>query len=288
VPVLCTYHYITQRMMQVYTNKKSHKGKYIVVGTIILIITIAITSEKANFATNITSYITTPVYRLFNGINSLIGGSFNYIARIGTLETDNEKLLKENEKLKYDNFILNEFKEENKELRNLLEMSEKDTYPVVTGAGVIGVDPSSYSKIFIIDKGKNNGVTENMVVINYQGLVGKVIQVNDISSKVMAITDEESAVSCMLQRSKEPVILKGANLQDNGDVCKLDYITTDTDIIEGEDIITSNISDIYPEGIPVGKVIKIQTDSSTLVRQVYVKPNVNYRRINNVLLIKNK
>jgi len=274
--------------MQVYTNKKSHKGKYIVVGTIILIITIAITSEKANFATNITSYITTPVYRLFNGINSLIGGSFNYIARIGTLETDNEKLLKENEKLKYDNFILNEFKEENKELRNLLEMSEKDTYPVVTGAGVIGVDPSSYSKIFIIDKGKNNGVTENMVVINYQGLVGKVIQVNDISSKVMAITDEESAVSCMLQRSKEPVILKGANLQDNGDVCKLDYITTDTDIIEGEDIITSNISDIYPEGIPVGKVIKIQTDSSTLVRQVYVKPNVNYRRINNVLLIKNK
>ncbi|OGO82267.1 MAG: rod shape-determining protein MreC [Clostridiales bacterium GWD2_32_19] len=271
-----------------YKNKKSHTGKYIVGVTIILIITIVITAEKANFATNITSYITTPVYGLFNGINSLIGGSFNYIVRIGTLEVDNERLLKENEKLKYDNFILNEFKEENKELRNLMEMSERNLYSVVTGAEVVGVDSSSYSKIFIIDKGRNNGVNENMVVINYDGLVGKVIEVNDLSSKVMTIADEKIAVSCMLQRSKEQVILKGANLQDNGEVCKLDYITTDTDIIEGEDIVTSNISDIYPEGIPVGKVTNIQTDSSNLVRQVYVKPNVNFKRINDVLLIKNK
>ncbi|HCC07937.1 MAG TPA: rod shape-determining protein MreC [Clostridiales bacterium] len=275
-------------MMKVYKNKKSHTGKYIVGVTIILIITIVITAEKANFATNITSYITTPVYGLFNGINSLIGGSFNYIVRIGTLEVDNERLLKENEKLKYDNFILNEFKEENKELRNLMEMSERNLYSVVTGAEVVGVDSSSYSKIFIIDKGRNNGVNENMVVINYDGLVGKVIEVNDLSSKVMTIADEKIAVSCMLQRSKEQVILKGANLQDNGEVCKLDYITTDTDIIEGEDIVTSNISDIYPEGIPVGKVTNIQTDSSNLVRQVYVKPNVNFKRINDVLLIKNK
>ena len=273
--------------MDVY-NRNKKKGIYIIIITIVLIILISITAEKANFATNIVLYITTPVYRLFNGINNFIGGGFNYVVKIGTLQTDNSRLLKENEKLKYDNFMLNEFKDENENLRKLLNMKEKKLYPVVTAAEVIGVDPSSYRKVFIIDKGKNNGLSLNMVVINYNGLVGKLVEVNDVTSKVMTIADEQSAVSCMLQRSKEEVMLKGANLQENGEICKLDYITTDTDIIEGEDILTSNISEIYPEGIPVGKVVKIETDSSSLIRKVYVKPNVNFRRLNDVLVLKNK
>ncbi len=271
-----------------YRKEKKSKVVYLVIATIILVSIIGLGMGTVPFVSNTVSYITSPVFKVFAGINNTVTGTWNYIANIGKLETDNKRLLDDNKKLNYENFILNEFKKENDDLRKLLNMKEKGIYDIVTGAELIGIAAESYSNLFIIDKGKNQGIQPGMIVINYDGLVGKIIETTDKSSKVMPITDDRSSTSCVIGRSGEQVILKGINTNTNGTNCKLDHITHDMDIVEGDDIITSNISDIYPAGIPVAKVKKVESEEGSLTKSVYAETMVRYKFLDKVLVIKGK
>ena len=98
----------------------------------------------------------------------------------------------------------------------------------------------------MIDKGSNDGLEVDMVVLSGNGLVGHIIEVAPNYSKVLAIIDDRNAVSSKVLRTGDLGIVKGDLSLLNQGLCRMEYVDAEADIIVGDEIVTSNLSDIYP------------------------------------------
>ena len=133
----------------------------------------------------------------------------------------------------------------------------------------------------IIDKGRFNGIRRGMVVINSRGLVGRVAESTDNSSRILLINDPSLGVSSIVQRSRQEGLVSGTL----GTNLIMRYLPEDADIIVNDLIVTSQFSQIYPKGLLVGKVINIGRELSGLNRYAIVKPAVDCSAIEEVLVI---
>ncbi|MBZ4668639.1 MAG: mreC, partial [Defluviitaleaceae bacterium] len=197
-------------------------------------------------------------------------------------------LLKKVDELTYENKILQQYKEENTRLRNLLELDKKYAdYPKI-GAEIIGKDPGNWYNVFLIDKGSNDGLETDMVVLSGNGLVGHIIETAPNYSKVLSIIDDRNAVSSKVLRTSDLGVTKGDLTLMNEGLCKMEYIDSEADIIKGDEIVTSNLSDIYPPGIMIGTVKEIQVESHGLTKYALIEPVVDFRHLEEVLVINKK
>ena len=151
-------------------------------------------------------------------------------------------------------------------------------------AYIISKDISNYSKTFIINAGKNDGIEKNMTVISEQGLVGYVISVNDSTSKIQTIIDTSNSVTAKLTNAEDSIICKGSL---NDKKLKATYIPTNADISEGDSIETSGMGGIYPKGIVIGKVKEVINTQNILDRYAWIEPAVDFDRVETVLIITN-
>jgi len=177
-------------------------------------------------------------------------------------------------------FDLREVEQENLRLKNLLNFKQKSPLRLVS-ARVIASSPDSWSSSVIIDKGRHSGIRRGMAVINAQGLVGRVIESAEDNSKVLLINDPGQGVSSIVQRSRQEGLVSGtlgANLI-------MRYLPDDAQIAVGDIIITSELSQVYPKGLLVGRVINIGKEFSGLSRYAVVKPAAELSSIEEVLVI---
>ncbi|MEI6831621.1 MAG: rod shape-determining protein MreC [Candidatus Omnitrophota bacterium] len=177
-------------------------------------------------------------------------------------------------------FSLREIYLENKRLKDLLTFKQQSALRLVA-ARVIARPSDSWSSSVIIDKGKYNGIRRSMVVINAQGLVGRVSESADNTSKVSLVNDPSLGISSIVQRSRQEGLVSGTL----GAYLIMRYLPEDSDIIVNDLIVTSELSQVYPKGLLVGKVIKIGRELSGLNRYAIVKPAVNCSAIEEVLVI---
>ena len=191
-----------------------------------------------------------------------------------------EKLQNEIDLLRRRLFDLVEINQENERLRNLFNFKQKSPLRLVA-ARVIGRSPDSWSASVIIDKGRRNGIKSGMVVINAKGLVGSIVESMDNVSKVLLINDPNQGIFSIVQRSRQEGLVSGAL----GSNLIMRYLPEESQIVVGDSIITSELSQIYPKGILIGKVIKIGREFSGLNRYAIVKPVVDLANIEEVLVI---
>ncbi|KSV59943.1 rod shape-determining protein MreC [Acetivibrio ethanolgignens] len=229
--------------------------------------------------------VVTPMQK---GINS-VGTWFFDRAQIFTTM---EKLIEENNQLKeelanisYENKILQQERYELDDLRKLYKLDEKyASYPKVA-ARVISRDSNNWYNQFCIDKGSKDGLSVNMNVIAGDGLVGIITEVGENWSKVRTIIDDKSNVSSMTLKSSDICNVKGnLELIDQG-LIELELADRDADIKEGDEIVTSHISDRYLEGILIGYVNSISVDSSNMTQSGYLTPAVSFDSLDTVLVI---
>lgn len=227
----------------------------------------------------------TPMQR---GINS-VG---RYLSDKKDLLTDKERLLKENEELKqklsdlsYDNKIL---ARENTELENYRELYKLDKkypdYPKVA-ARVISRDGNNWFNVFTIDKGKKDGIQIDMNVISGNGLVGIVSEVGSSYAKVRAIIDDKSNVSSMFEQSGETCMVKGNMESVYHGYIDIELISNSAKIKEGDEVVTSHVSDKFLQGLSVGYVKDIVNDESSQMKTAHLVPAVNFDQLENVLVI---
>ena len=119
---------------------------------------------------------------------------------------------------------------------------------------VIGRDPTGWFRSIIIDKGENSGIREGMPVVNAMGVVGQIVSVSYNYSKVLLVIDQNSAVDCIIERSRDSGIVKGMSSK----ICTLDYVLKTSDVRVGDLVITSGLDRIFPKGIHVGEVIEVK------------------------------
>ncbi|HPZ07931.1 MAG TPA: rod shape-determining protein MreC [Candidatus Eremiobacteraeota bacterium] len=239
----------------------------------------SIEQGKSNPGEGIFASLTLPLQRKVNKLAEKVTFISSLRKSKETIE-ENRKLKEEIGKLTRENQILKEAFEENKQFKSLLDLKntlQMDTLPAL----VIGREPNSWFKSITIDKGYIEGISKNMIVLDDRGLIGKVAVVSPHKSKVMLITDSESAVPATIRETRDNGIVYGT-----GNTCEMKYITSDSEIKTGYTVITSGMGMIYPKGLVIGKIINIYPSNDKLFQTAEIALSVKIGALENILIIK--
>ena len=209
--------------------------------------------------------------------------------------TSKKELQKENDDLKEQVASLEERlnrtaleQSELEKLRKLYDMDQSyDTYEKAA-ANVVGKDASNWFDTFIIDKGSNAGIEIGNNVIADGGLVGIVTDVGSNYAKVRSIIDDASNVSATDVATSDNCIVSGSlkSMNERQQLEITDLKDSDDQVKAGDQIVTSNISDRYLPGIPIGYITDITQDSSSLTKTGYLATIVDFEHLDKVLVIK--
>ena len=203
----------------------------------------------------------------------------NYF-RLVDVHHENTQLKNEIHVLKIANSRYLELLATQESLEELLQFKQTINRPVLA-AQVIGLDPTGWFKSVIIDKGKWAGLRIDMPVVNAFGVVGRVVSVSSNYAKVLLIIDQNSAVDCLVQRSRDRGMLKGLM----SEICKLDYVAKSNDITMGDIVVTSGLGGVFPKGLPVGRILDVKEISGELFKDIKIRTAVDFSKLEEVLVI---
>lgn len=231
----------------------------------------------------ILSYTVTPVQSLILGIQDSITGVWNdYFFLIGVHE-ENEALKKTIYSLVEENRRLGEDAKQNERLRALLEFKQSLPYHT-TGASIIGYNFERWSRTVVLDKGSSDGIEKDQAAIAFGGIVGRIIEVSGGSSRVLLTTDLRSNIDVMIERSRVKGVVEG-----NGtDGLVMKYVRQVDEVKVGDQVITSGLSGIFPKGLIVGEVTRVEKSGDNFFKNVEVRPAVDLGRLEEVLVIKER
>ena len=170
--------------------------------------------------------------------------------------------------------------QENARLQKLLDFKKSLVYSSVV-ANVIGRNPSHWNSSMIIDRGRKDRIAVDMPVVNAFGVVGKIVEVSDSTSKVILLTDPQFSVAGLVQRPRESVLVSGTLRG----VLKLRYIDENAKIELGDKIITSKLSGSFPENMMIGEVVEIIPNEHSALSEYVVRPAVPLSQLEEVLVI---
>jgi rod shape-determining protein MreC len=187
-------------------------------------------------------------------------------ARIQALEAEKQRLL--------------EAEATNLRLKQLLDFrNQLSGKPIV--ASIIANSANSWFQSCVLNKGSADGIRRGMAVVTPVGVVGKVVSVTPGTAKVLLLTDPNSGIDVLVQRTRARGIVSGS--LENGTVLK--YVKRSEDIQEGDRLITSGMDGVFPKGMLVGTVIKVRKQHLGLFQFVEVLPAVQSSRVEDVLVV---
>jgi rod shape-determining protein MreC len=198
------------------------------------------------------------------------------------VRAENRQLKQQIEDMRIKDVRLSEDASQARRLQALLEFKEQFISKTVA-AQVIGSSGSDLSRVVYIDKGENAGIKRDMAVITAEGIVGKVLTVYPSVSQILLLNDQSSGVGALLEKSRLQGVLRGTP---NGEVV-LERVMADEQVQVGETVLTSGGDQIFPKGLPVGRVIKVGTGRD-LFLNIQVKPSANLSQLEEVLVVVEK
>ncbi|WP_084883750.1 rod shape-determining protein MreC [Vibrio sp. qd031] len=222
-----------------------------------------------------------PIQYLANMPRTMFDGVYERFSAKQSLLNTNKALRSKLLLLESDNALLDQYKEENERLRKLLGSPfVRDERKVVTE--VMAVDSSTYQDQVVIDKGRVDGVYVGQPVINEKGIVGQVVTVSAHNSRVLLITDPNAAIPVQVIRNDIRVIASGSG---EAKSIQLQHIPSNTDIIQGDLLVSSGLGGVYPEGYPVAYISEVINDSHKEFALISAEPTVDFDRLRYLLLI---
>jgi rod shape-determining protein MreC len=211
--------------------------------------------------------------------NWVTGIRENYLTVSG-FKSENEWLRRRIQSLEVERQRLLEAEATNVKLRKMLDFrSQLPSKPVT--ASIIANSASSWFQGCVLDKGSADGVLKDMAVVTSLGVVGKVVSVTPRSAKVILLTDANSGTDVLIQRTRSRGIVSGS--LESGLILK--YMKRSEDIQPGDRLITSGLDGVFPKGLMVGTVIKVNKQHLGLFQFVEVLPAVQSSRAEEVFVV---
>ena len=235
---------------------------------------------------NIAGYTFQPFKEGLTEVSTYIGTRAENMRQVRDVLSENSALRAQIDELSQENDQLVEDRFELMELRDLFELNEEYKGYDKIGARIIGKDPGNWYSVFVIDKGKNDGIKEGMNVIAGAGLVGIVTKTGDTWAQVRSIIDDDSNVSGRMLNTSDNLIVYGSlESMENGTIEFGQLSDPDDEVNVGDKIVTSNISDRYLPGIAIGFISSIKKDPNNLTKSGTLTPSVDFEHIDVVLVI---
>ena len=245
----------------------------------------AYTGGLAPLTSQILSFFTTPLQGASASASASFSGFFDRIFRSGEILEENERLKEENRKLTQRQLEFDRYKMENEQLKEYLDIKEKNPDFDFETAFVIGRDPNDRFYSFTIDKGSMDGISLRDPVITEDGLVGMVVEVGPTYSKVATILDVMLEISSYDSRTKDIGITTGRiDLAEEG-LCQLTLLQRESGASAGDIVVTSNVGGLYPKDLVIGTIQEVRTESHGLSLYAVVEPAVDVRTVKDVLVI---
>lgn len=236
--------------------------------------------------TNIVAAVVIPMQEGINSVGVWVSDRVGSMQSMEELRTENEQLRQQVEDLTRQNESLQSDQSELEELRSLFELSQQYVDYTKIGARVISSGSGNWYENFVINKGSDDGIAVNMNVLAGEGLVGIVTEVGHNFARVQSIISDDSSVSAMSASAADTCVVKGNSESARRDgVIDVTYISKDAAMVDGEELVTSNISSKYLPGLKIGTVSGIEMDSSNLTKSAKLTPVVDFQHVDEVLVI---
>ena len=272
-----------------FNNKKSIPPKYILLiltMVCLLLIGASVAFEEVltplRFITGVTI---TPMQKGINAVGNWVTDKIDMLADIRDLQAENEELRAQLDSYQSENKMIMSDTNELNDLRKLYELDSRYPDYEKVAANVISKGSGNWFDTFILDKGSNAGIQVGCNVMAGNGLVGIVTEVGPNYSKVRAIIDDNSNVSAMfLTNSSLCNVIGDEKYMDDGYI-RVEHIDKDLDVSEGDELVTSNISDKFLPGITIGYVQNLTLDSNNLTMSADLVPAVDFDNIQTVLVV---
>lgn len=221
-----------------------------------------------------------PFQRVVLGMHGGVKGIWtDYIALVGVRE-ENERLNLEMANLVEENTRLKEEVKLNERLKVLLDFKENLNFTTMA-AGILGYNMEKWARTITIDKGTAEGVNKDFAVITPEGVVGRVIETNTHTAKVLLNTDLRSDIGVMIQRTRVKGVVEG----NGSDSLILKYIRQIDDIRLGDQIVTAGLGGVFPKGLVIGEVTRIEKGNDNFFKFIEVHPTIDIQTLEEVMVV---
>ncbi len=220
-----------------------------------------------------------PLERSAAALGRVVSGSWRGVADLVHAQSENAVLRDRTRRLEQELDRLGEVDLENARLRQLLEFRRTLQGELVT-ARVIGRDATGLARTLTLDRGESDGVARGAAVLAPEGVVGQVFLVSRHAARVLLVSDHNSGVDALVQRTRARGIVQGTI--EGG--CALNYVKRTEDVQVGDELVTSGLDGIFPKGLPVGRVTGIDKSGKGLFQSADVKPRVDFDRLEEALV----
>ena len=200
---------------------------------------------------------------------------FRYVRGIGDLALENRALSEEIVYLRGEMRMANELERDNQMLRDLLGFVQRFPTKLIS-CEVIGRDSTGWWQTARLDKETLAGVAEARAVITPEGLIGRTESMSDRTADVLLLSDPACKVSVRLSRTGVFGVAEGLGAKPGEQpVCRMDYVLQTADVQEGDEVVTSGLGGLFPKGLLVGRVAKVDMHEAGLYQTAWIDSAAN-------------
>jgi rod shape-determining protein MreC len=221
------------------------------------------------------------------GVAQAIGqalGAVELVQRAGQLREQNRIYREEVDRLQAEMVRLRELELENYDLRNLLGLRQQAPPGEMVAVRVLARDPLPFVQAVTVEGGSEQGLVEDLPVLTWRGLVGRIVDVQPTTARVLLVTDANSSVSGRVQNpeSRATGVVRGRN----DDWLLMQYIGQQEVVQTGDLVITSGLGGVFPEGMPLGKIVQVRRRTQDLFQEALVEPAARLGHLERLYVLK--
>ncbi len=253
--------------------------------TLVLLLFMALTAEPGRPYGRLERLwveFTAPLGAVITDFGERTGGTIGYLMRYPTLVEEHRDLQDRLEQMDAIEADRVQLERENRRLRALLELRQRLDVPAMS-ASVYARSPGDWNREVMLDRGAEHGVEVGDIVVDPGGLVGRVVSTGSRSSRAMLVTSADSGLGVQIASTGDAGVAEGQLLYE--DRIRVTMFSPRAKVAIGDLVTTSEYGEVYPAGIPLGRVADVVTEESGLVNEVWLVPSADLRGLVEVLII---
>ncbi len=266
------------------------KNKFFMALVVLMIVFTVVPSVMSavgagSYVRNAVNVVLSPVKSLFSYASDAVSGFVSYFTEFDDIVEENKELREELSAAKKRISDAEEVEKMNEWLYRYLELRREHTDYKYVDCKVTGSESGNYMTVFVLDKGTSSGIACNMCVVTDYGVVGYVKEVGSNWCKAVTLLESGTSVGAYIQRTDETGVVEGDfNLASEG-LCKMLYLSAESDVKAGDRVLTSGYGSVYPRGLLIGYVERTEPDPNTQTIVAYVRPSEQMKDITKLMVI---